>query len=98
MTVEKQMMTSTEMVPLATIRSPIGKQISKGNVKHKALTLLIYAIQSLQNEQELFVGKIRIKDFIENANYKIDKWDNAKRDKSENGYQREPSDRKAQTF
>ena len=88
------MIKSTQMGPLAIIQSPIGKQFSNANAQKKLLPLHVYAIKGLQNKQELYLGNIRLKNFIENANYDTDIW-GEKRSAGVRGYQREPSSRKA---
>ena len=81
-------------------RSPIGKQFSTTTAVTKLMPLTIYGILSLQNEQEVFVGKVRAKDFLENANWKSDVYDPEKQRSSGAswGYQREISKRRAEDF
>lgn len=86
-----------QMTKLTSNQSPIGKQFSNANAQKKLLPLHVYAIKGLQNKQELYLGNIRLKDFIENANYQTDIWGD-KRSAGSRGYQREPSSRKATEF
>ena len=75
----------------------LGKDISNPSLKKRILSLIFYGIQGWQNEQEIFVGKVRLKDFLENANWKADTWDNLKKGSS-NGYQRNVQTRRADDF
>ena len=86
-----------QMTTQTSTQSPIGKQFSNANAQKKLLPLHVYAIKGLQNKQELYLGNIRLKNFIENANYDTDIW-GEKRSAGVRGYQREPSSRKAAEF
>ena len=88
---------ATQVTKLTSVQSPIGKQISNANAQKKLLPLHVYAIKGLQNKRELYLGNVRLKDFIENANYDTDVW-GEKRSPSSRGYQRDPSSRKAAEF
>jgi DGQHR domain-containing protein len=81
-------------------RSPTGKEFSTATAMTKLMPLTLYAIASVQNEQQIFVGKIRAKEFLENANWKADQWDPEKKKSSGSGggYQRVYSKRKADDF
>ena len=81
-------------------RSPIGKQFSTATAMTKLMPLIVYGISSIQNNQEVFVGKIRAKDFLENADWKADVYDPAKQREtgSSAGYQRGISIRRAEDF
>jgi len=81
-------------------RNPLGKQFSTATAMTKLMPLTFYAQLSTQNSQQIFVGKVNVKNFLENANWKADVYIPDKQGKtgSSNGYQRDVSKRKAEDF
>ena len=90
-TSSNQMLTVSQETKSPDTRSPIGKEFSTVTAMTKLMPITLYAISSIQNEQEIFVGKVRAKDFFENANWKADVYDPVKQKETgtSSGYQRE---------
>lgn len=99
-TSSNQMLTVLQETKSPDTRSPIGKEFSTVRAMIKLMPIIVYAISSIQNEQEIFIGKVRAKDFLENADSKVDVYDPKKQRStgSSTGYQRDVSKRKAEDF
>jgi len=77
----------------------IRNNFSNQQLLVQKMDLKLTALKLMQHDHEMYIGKFRVKDFFENANYEYARWDMKFQNNLEKqGYQRVLTEKRAQNF